>query len=361
MRALRAIYGPIAALLLRVTAAIAGRRAPVDGVPPVVRSVLVLRIDERVGNVLLTTPLIARLQEALPGARVDLLVARSKVDLVRGLVGVIPFEKKDLFQRPWRFLALLWRLRRARYDVAIDASHWHTFSTSSALLLAWTRAGIRIAHDRGSSPRWATDRVPLPATDLQESEIRTKLRLLEPLGIAPGSPRMLTALGKSAEAGAAIDAWLRAHGLLETPLVGLAPGGRKPAHRMAPEVFVALAAHARRLGARPIILWGPGEEDLAAELARTAEAELAPPTDLEGLAALMGRCRAIAVNDTGPMHLAVAVGTPTIALFTQPAEWRWGHAEPPHVVIAGANRARGDIVADARAAMERLLGEREVA
>jgi heptosyltransferase III len=346
------MLAPFARLLLRSLGAIASRRVPKSGAPSDVRSVLVLRIDERVGNVLLTTPIIARLKEALPEASVHMLVARSKVSLIRDLVEPIPFEKRDLFVRPWRFLRTLWRLRRAHYDVAIDASHWHTFSLSSALLLAWSSARIRIAHDRGEARASATDLVPLSPEAEAEPEIRTKLRLLEPLGISPGHPQMSTSAGVT---NAEIDAWLERKGLTRALLVGISPGARKADHRMGAEVFAAIGAAAHAFGARPIVLWGPGEEGLAQEIARASNAELAPPTDIDQLAALMRRLCAVVVNDTGPMHLSVAVGTPTIALFSYPNERRWGHAFAPHAVIAGAGRSKEEVIEEARAALERII------
>lgn len=348
-------FRPGASLLLGIVGAAAPRRRPPSGAPTSVSSILVIRVDERVGNVLLTTPLLARLVERFPGAKVRLLVARSKRGLVEGLYETIPFEKKDFFRRPWRFLAQLWALRRARYDVAIDASHWHSFSATSALLLGLIGAKVRIAHDRGAARLVATDLVPSPEASEREPEVQTKLRLVRPLGIEPGQPRMRTAAGERAESKRDIDAWLQTEALSDVPLLALSPGGRKAGHRMPTALFASVAELGRALGATPIVLWGPGEEALAEGLAQEAKAKLAPPTDLDGLAALMRRCRAVVVNDTGPMHLSVALGTPTVALFAQPAEWRWGHDYPPHAMIAAAGRAPAEVLAEVDAALRRIL------
>lgn len=348
-------FRPGGALLVGIVGALAPRRSPAAGAPTSVSSILVIRVDERVGNVLLTTPLLARLVERFPGAAVKILVARSKRGLVEGLFETIPFEKKDFFRRPWRFLAQLWALRRARYDVAIDASHWHSFSATSALLLGLIGAKIRIAHDRGAARLVATDLVPVPDASAREPEVHTKLRLLSPLGVEPGQPRMVTAAGQRPESKRDIDAWLQAEALSDVPLLALSPGGRKAGHRLPTALFAAVAQMGRALGATPIVLWGPGEEALAGGLAEEAKAKLAPPTDLDGLAALMRRCRAVVVNDTGPMHLSVALGTPTVALFAQPAEWRWGHDYPPHAMIAAAGREPSEVLADVEAALRRIL------
>ena len=62
-------------------------------------------------------------------------------------------------------------------------------------------------------------------------------------------------------------------------------------------------------------------------------AVLAPPTDLSTLAALMAAARVVITCDTGPMHLAVAVGTPTCGLFVSTDPARYGYSEKPHCAV----------------------------
>lgn len=316
--------------------------------------VLVIRIDERVGNVLLTSPLLTALTRTLPNAKVDALIAASKRALVESTVRVIPFERRWFFTRPWSFFAQMLELRRTRYDVAIDASHWHEFSASSAMLLAWTAAPLRIAHARGDAELYANALIAPPT---KANEIEAKLELLAPLGLDAKDARMSTALGAGGEARARIDAWLRSEGLAENKLVGIAPGARKADHRAPPEVFAELGREARALGAKPVVLWGPGEESLAEVVAKESAAVLAPATNLDELAALMRTCAAVVTNDTGPMHLAVACGAPTIALFLQADHQRWGHAYPPHLVIPFGELGEKEACARAKAHLQKVLAE----
>jgi heptosyltransferase III len=143
-----------------------------------------------------------------------------------------------------------------------------------------------------------------------------------------------------------MDAWLGAQGVSDR-VVGLAPGGRKADHRVDPTVFVALGRAAAEAGATVLVLWGPGEEGLAEEVAAGCAAKIAPPTNLDELAALMRRCMVTVTNDTGPMHLSVACGAPTIALFQSADPARWGHSDPPHAVVPVEDRSREEIVAEA--------------
>jgi ADP-heptose:LPS heptosyltransferase len=318
--------------------------------------ILVIRIDERVGNVLLTSPLFTSLRRAFPAAKIDALIAASKRTLVESTINVIPFERRHFFTRPLQFARQMLELRRTRYDAAIDASHWHEFSASSAMLLAWTKAPLRIAHARGYADLYANELIAAPASG---NEIEAKLRLLAPLGLEPNAGEMSTALGTGGEAKSRIAGWLANHALDARKLVALAPGSRKLDHRVPPELFAALGRDAAALGAAPIVLWGPGEEALADEVAKSAGATVAPPTSLDELAALMRACAVVITNDTGPMHLSVACAAPTIALFTQPDHQRWGHAYPPHLVIPFGELGLDESRARAKAHLEKVLGRRE--
>jgi len=322
---------------------------PIVGPP---RRVLVIRVDLRVGNVLLTTPLLRALQEGLPEAEVVALVAPSKAAILDGLVATIPFDKKLARRRPLAFLRALLALRRARFDVAIDASHWHTFSVTSAALLAWTGAPIRIAHARGAADRFANRLVPPP--DTAESEVRTKLRLASPLGIEPRRIEMCTGLGRGPAAQRMAD-WLEDRSLRGRPLVGLAPGARKLDHRTPPQLFAALGAQARAAGADVLVLWGPGEQALAEQVAAAGEGIVAPPSDLDELAALMRRCDVVVANDTGPMHLCVACGTHCVALFRSADPIRWGHAELGQDVLVFEEGAEARALEEASVALRRAL------
>lgn len=298
--------------------------------PSPIKRILIIRIDERVGNLLLTTPLIGALQRAFPEAELDVLVARAKSDILRGIARTLPFEKRSLWRRPWTFASEMRRLRQAKYDVAIDASHAHAFSLTSALLLAWTRAPIRITHARGAAPRFATTAVRIDDPSAI-GEVATKLRLAEPLGVDGAGSGMRTNLGLS-PAREGIDAWIASLPENSAP-IAILPGARKLDHRTAPELFGMLASLAADRGLTPIIVWGPGERELAEGIAKNFAGHLAPPTDLEELAALLRRCRLAVVNDSGPMHLAVACGTPTLALFRGSDPKRWGHRGPEHSVV----------------------------
>ena len=269
--------------------------------PEEIRKVLVVRTDDRVGNALLTIPLVRALQNALPAAQVDLLLAARQARVAEGLpnLRVLPFDKR----RPWRLPP------RASYDVVIDAAHWHAFSLTSALLSRWSAARWLVGSERGPSVYSAAVPPPPPGV----AEVAAKVALLAGLGLSASAvPSLETALGRSAPPFP-----------LPPRFIALNPGARKADHRWAGFAELAL-----RLPLPSVVVWGPGEEELAAAIASPSGAQLAPATDLDQLAAVFRRAAVVITNDSGPMHLAVASGAPVVGLFLEEAGLRWASPGP---------------------------------
>src|SRR5262249_49755634 len=109
-----------------------------------------------------------------------------------------------------------------------------------------------------------------------------------------------------------------------------------------------------RHGLRSLVLWGPGEEPLARAVCEAAgdSADLAPPTDLDSLAAYFRSAALVVANDTGPMPLAVATGAPGLALQLSRGAARWS---PPGARFAGVRAEGPDAIQAALDAAARLL------
>jgi ADP-heptose:LPS heptosyltransferase len=134
------------------------------------------------------------------------------------------------------------------------------------------------------------------------------------------------------------------------PYAVIVPGASaKQAYKKPPAGLLAAAAGAlRSRGIHPLVVHGPGEEADAIQAVRSSSdvAALAPPTDLRMLAAIVRRARLLVAGDTGPLHLACAVGCPVVAIYgpTDPevnAPWGVPHAAvfPPGRVYTGIKRA----------------------
>ncbi|HYG68375.1 MAG TPA: glycosyltransferase family 9 protein, partial [Anaeromyxobacteraceae bacterium] len=324
---------------------------PNGAVPPLgaIRKVLVVRLDERVGNQLLTSPLLRALKLGIPNASLHLLAPKQgRLVACRHVDRLVLWQKREAFRKPWRLVALLRALRRERYDLVVEAGHWQAFSLTSALVARIVgRRGAIVGHDRGDAARFFSH--PVPHDPANGVEVPAKLELLAPLGIPARGLEPETELGSDP---APAEALLRSVGLDGREFAVLNPGARLADRRSPPAFYATVARGLAARGVEVLVVWGPGEEVLAKAIAEGGGATLAPPTDLALLAGLMRKARLVVSNNSGPMHLGVAVGAPTVGVFFSGDSARWGH---PLAAFA-AVEARGE--ADAAAvvsACERLL------
>jgi len=168
----------------------------------------------------------------------------------------------------------------------------------------------------------------VPARTDTCSELAQRLNLLSPL-LAP--PRLLPTF-RTPRVPAALQPFLE--GVRARPHAVLVPGGRLGWRRIPPALFAVAGRVLTELGRTVIVAWGPGEEALANEvLTGVPGARMAPPTDLDELTALLAAARCTVTNNSGPMHLSVAVGAPTLALFLKMEPERWGYRLPPNAVL----------------------------
>lgn len=209
------------------------------------------------------------------------------------------------------------RIRRARFDVAIDLQGL----VKSGLLTAYTGAPLRIgfalSHCREPLNALFTTHRVRPTSDAVHV-VDQYLSLLEPLGIRSRDAPVFR-LPSDPEAERRVDQYLAEQGVKrQDRLVALNPGAGRPAKRWPPEHFAKLAERlAVEASARVLLLWGPDEERMARAIAgsMTARPLLAPPTTIPELTALLRRASLVVAGDTGPLHLAAALGTPAIGLY----------------------------------------------
>jgi heptosyltransferase-1 len=155
------------------------------------------------------------------------------------------------------------------------------------------------------------------------------------------------ALGRAARYGVSPDGTflLRHAGPEEgTAAVALIPGTGGKGKAWPAVSFAGLARHAAGLGVPVVVVWGPGERELAESVVAGAgpPVTLAPPTSLLELAALLARCAAVVGGDTGPVHLAASLGVPTVAVFVATDPERNGPRGPNVRLVAAARTgARG--------------------
>ena len=289
-------------------------------------NILVVRLGA-LGDIVHAVPAAAALRHAFPDAGIDWLVDakhRDIVELVTTVDRVIALENPTV--AGWA--AAVRDLRRNAYDVAIDLQGLLKSAVLARASGAARIVGFSIWHLREKTAR------PF-YSDVQETEpghvIRKNLRLLRAVGVEDDVIRFPLAAAPSR----ALDE-IRAR-IAPGPFALINPGAAWPNKRWAAERFGELAGFLKeQCGLTPVVLWGPGEERLAdSVVAASANAAIAaPPTGLTDLVALSRAAALVVSGDTGPLHIATAVGTPTVSLFGPTDPDRNGPYQTDDVVVS---------------------------
>ena len=266
---------------------------------------LVVRAPNWVGDVVLALPALRDLRRDLPAARLSVLARPWVAELYRGLAGV----DEVLESRGHR--ADVETLRGGRFDTAVLLPN--SFGTA---FVAW-RAGIpeRWGYATDGRGLLLTRRCGVPGSVRGRSQVYYYRAMLEGLGLATEGPPDASL--------ACTEAWsAEAASLLpdDGPWIGVNPGAfYGTAKRWRPERFAAAAdLLAHRAGGKVAIVGGPAERPLGEAIAAQLRAPvrlLSGETTLGGLVGVLRRLRLLLTNDSGPMHLAAALGTPLVAVF----------------------------------------------
>jgi ADP-heptose:LPS heptosyltransferase len=296
----------------------------------VTRRLLAVRLDNA-GDVLLAGP---ALRAAAAGSdEVVVLAGPQGAAAARLLPGV---DDVLVWACPWiagspppvdagAIDTLVRELERRRFDRALVFTSYHQSPLPTALVLRMAGIGWvgAISEDYPGSLLDLRHRVD---DDLPEPERALSLAEAAGLALAPGD-----------------DGSLRVRSALPSvaPLVGgepyvvLHPGTSVPARAWPPERFAACAAKLTRQGYRVVVTGTPSEAALTATVAAAGPAlDLGGLTSMAELASVLAGASAVVVANTGPAHLAAAVGTPVVSLFapTVPAV-RWAPYRVPHVLL----------------------------
>lgn len=315
----------------------AGRRSLASAIPPQPR-ILITRLSA-LGDVILTLPVATALRERFPDAYIAWAVETRFKPLLDGhpaINEVIPVPRR--WYRSWRAVVGLRRdLRARRFDLVVDVQ-----SLTKSAVLGWlSGAPLRLAF----SPPQGRELAPWLATycTLPQGRhvVEVFLSLLRPLGVSE-PPVKFEIVETPAE-----RSWIE-KALGELGLQGgfavLNVGAAWESKRWPPERFSHVARFLREMFGLPsVVLWGnPQEREAAQKVIENAPGacHLAPPTDLRQMAALLRRASLMVSGDTGPLHLAAALGVPCVGLYGPTNPDRVGPYGRGHVAVQ-AVRFRG--------------------
>ena len=306
------------------------------------RKILLIKLSA-VGDVVHTIPVLNALRRRYPSAQIDWLVTPAIAELLRhnpAISNVIEFARDD-WSKPWtltpfvNYGRLAAKLRANAYDLVVDM---HGQFRTAMFVLA-SGAPVRIGFDRprasvwDASPRsfpaearkhawqgaregsWLayTHHIPVPTLDIHA--VDRYLSVGPMLGLEARPPDFSFPIPEGAST--SVDALLRERGIAGAPLLAMAPGTIWETKHWGTGKFAEVARHFLRKGFAVALMGSRRERGVCEDVARLAPGavDIAGETTLTELAALIRRSTISITNDSGPMHLAVALDRPVVSIF----------------------------------------------
>jgi lipopolysaccharide heptosyltransferase I len=271
------------------------------------------------GDIIHALPVLTALRRRYPQAHITWVVNQAYEPLLRGhrdLDEVLAFDRRAS-HRGWRAAARSWlhflrQLRQRHFDLVIDLQG--LFRTAVMMLATAARRRVGLSTAREGATWTYTDVIPVADFHVLHAVERCWL-VAEALGAGDGPREFHIPIPDSTKC------WAEATTLcFPRPWLMLGPGARWQTKRWPPEHFAALAQRAgEAFGGSVFLVGGSEERAVAAQVCSRLQGptlDLTGRTTLPQLAALLQRADVMLANDTGPLHLAAALGRPVIAPYT---------------------------------------------
>lgn len=319
--------GPLFGGGYRAFRALTDRRTAIDLSSPEaanqVRKLLAVRLDN-IGDLLLSEPALAILRNRFPNARVDLVAGPAATDLLRGNPAV---DRIITYRAPWHeawrgnhvdwraeapgFWRTTGQLRSERYDVGFELRG----DPRDIAFLAAARPRVLA----GTDLRGGAEVLDYPV----HLDWWSGHQVTNAVAIAcAGSPGL--SLVRPPRLYLSEDTRKVAESLVLEPSIALHLGAGFPSKQLPPEKFAAVVRTLRcHDPSRRFVVVGGAGEDLLVEALGERVCDLTGRLSLQETAAVLERCELFIGNDSGPMHLAAAVGTPVVACFGPSETWRF--------------------------------------
>ncbi len=300
------------------------------------RRILIIK-PSSLGDIVHALPTLAALRRRFPLAHIAWLVKRQWAGLLERVEGLDAVWSVEPTVGGW--LSQVPRLREAGFDLAVDLQG--LFRSGAMTWLAGCPARIGFANGREGSPFFYTQRVSVPSPDLHA--VDRCLLLAEALGASvQGEPAFHFRIVE--EDRKEVARLLGRHGLSGSPAspmkdawIAVNVAARWPTKRWPPAYFASAIDQLQREGLGPAVLIGGPDERPAAQavkaLMKTELLDLTGETRPGLLPALLKSAALLLTNDSGPMHVAAAVGTPVVALFGPTSPMQTGPYGKQHAVL----------------------------
>ena len=292
------------------------------------KRVLIVRLD-RIGDVLLSTPVIKAVRDVCPDGYIAFMARRYTKDILEGnpyLDEVIVYDKTGRERGLVRNLSFIRSLRRKKFDIALIL---HPTKRTHLLV---SLAGI--PETVGYNKKWGfllTTKIPHRKQHGLKHEIDYTLDILRYTGLEPKDRTLYMPVNSRSEK--KIEELFKEEGMKKSDIsIAINPGASCVSKRWAPEKFAKVAKGLiEKYGAKVVVISGAQDKELGDKVSSLLGKNcinLSGKTDLADVASVLRHVKLFISNDSGPVHIACAVGTPVVAIFGRSdrglSPKRWG-------------------------------------
>ncbi len=274
--------------------------------PTQVKNILVIKL-RGIGDVVLSTIVLNPLKKSFPNASINFLTefpGKEYLKFIDDIDEIILFKRKSTSSR----FIQLFQLRNRHYDIVLDlfsnpATALVTFFSGAKYKIGFPYRGRKYAYNViGPEERSAHH-----AADLH-------LEMLKYAGLETDTAKLRFKLSDQDKYFA--DSFINKNNLLDTSIFCLLPSGGWQSKKIPPSKFVEIADSLKsRYKCKILIAWGPGDEKDAKEIASQVKGSIITPnTTIAQMSAVISKCTIVIANDSGPMHISVAAGVPTLSI-----------------------------------------------
>ena len=301
------------------------------------KKILIARLD-RIGDVVLSTPVIKALRDAYPDSYIAMMVRPHAREIVEGnpyLNEVIIYDKEGSHKGAWGNLKFIQELKDRKFDIAVILHP--TVRTHMVLSLALIPE--RIGYDKKAG-FMLTKKIPHTKQFGLKHEADYALDMLRCIGIEPRDRKLCIPVHEESER--KVKAVFASNGIRESDtVIAVHPGASCPSKRWSAERFARVADRLTEgYNAKVVIIASEKDRafgDKVASLMKGPSLNLSGKTSVADLASVLKRAKLFISNDSGPVHIACAVGTPVVDIFGRNdrglSPRRWGPTGANDVVI----------------------------
>lgn len=293
--------------------------------------ILIVKHD-RIGDMLLITPLFKILKQNIPGLYLAVLASNYNQQALLNnpyVDDVFVYDYKSSRRSKLQSLSLRFvrMMRKKKFDAAIISNA----SSSAAFIGFLSNARLKIGYQWDGEKKYLSDlfyNVEIPQEKLKCHAVEKNLKFAEYLGININYNQEYLQIFLSDEEKQFADKFYKQNNIVRSDLViGVHPSVDKPASRWETVKFAELSdILAKKYNAKIVFVYGPNEKEIIGELAKLIKEKhvFAPDTNIRQLMALMSRFNVFIGNDTSTAHIASAFGSKIVDIFgpTDPDEYR---------------------------------------